>query len=312
MTGGTEPARVGRRERTGNAPIALLLGAIWGFTYLVIKWGLRDTGPMTLGALRVLVGSAGLLTLARWREGPMPTSAQAHRQIALVGLLQVGLFVALLNLGTARVGAGIAALIVYTQPLLVAALGAVWFQVRLDRLQVVGLLAGVFGLVLVLSNRLQSGGEAVRPGYALLFAAALSWTLGILLFKRFRPALPFLWAVALQTVYGAIPLVIAAVALEGLAMHVTARLLAVTLFLGIVASGLAYLLWFRLLTGASAVVASVSLLLVPIYASLFGALLLGEKWTALSFLGAFFILASIGLVSRPAPQSGLDKVCESA
>jgi len=77
---------------------AWALGAIWGVTFLVIQWGLRDAGPVTLGALRVLTGAFGLLILARMLARPVPKSRQPHLEIVAVGVIQVGLFGALLNI----------------------------------------------------------------------------------------------------------------------------------------------------------------------------------------------------------------------
>ncbi len=284
--------------------IALALGLLWGFTFLAIKWGLRDAGPLTLAALRVLIGAIGLIVVA-WRgAGPMPMSGRAHRQIAAVGLIQVAAFSAFLNLGTSRAGIGVASLIVYSQPAIVAVLAVVWLGERLRGVQVARVLLGLAGLVLVVSG--QIGVEAAIPwsSYLLLAGAALAWAVGAMLFRRLKPALPFLWAIALQTIYGGIPIGIAAVVIEGPEVRVTARLVALSLFLGFGASGLAYLLWFRLLTGPSAVAASTSLLLVPLCAAVFGSVALRETWTALSVAGASCIVGSIFLVNRGLSPAG--------
>jgi len=277
---------------------ALALGALWGFTFLVIKWGLRDAGPITLAALRVLIGALGLIVLARFGAGPMPMSRRAHLQIAAVGLIQVGLFGALLNLGTTHAGIGVASLIVYSQPVIVAVLAVVWLGERPRGVQVGGVLVGLAGLILVVSG--QVGVDAAIPwsSYLLLFGAALAWAVGAMLFRRLRPALPFLWAVALQTAYAGIPLGVAAVVIEGPEVRLTARLVAASLFLGFGGSGLAYLLWFRLLSGPSAVAASTSLLLVPLCAAVFGSLALRETWTPVSLGGAGCIAGSIFLAHR--------------
>jgi len=277
---------------------ALVLGAVWGLTFLVIKWGLRDAGPVTLGALRVLVGAVGLVTLARLLAGPVPRSGRAHLEIAAVGMIQVGVFGALLNLGTARTNVGVTSLIIYSQPAIVAVLAVRWLGERLRPSQAVGVAVGVVGLALVVLG--QQGIETGAPwvGYALLIGAATSWAAGAVLFRRLRPALPFLWAVALQTAYAGVALCGAAVVSEGPDVRFTGRLVLVTLFLGFGASGLAYLLWFRLLVGPSAVAASTSLLFVPLWAAVFGVVLRGERWTMSAVSGGICILGGVWLVYR--------------
>lgn len=281
---------------------SVTIGAIWGFTYVAVKWGLRYTGPMTLGLLRVTLGAAALLTLARTLSGPMPRSPRLHVKLALIGLLGVALFIALLNIGTARVNAGTAALIVYSQPLILAALAPLVLHERISRVQVAGVLLGMLGLVLVVSSRLAGGGGS-WTGYAALLGCALSWSFSTVLFKKLAPEVSLLWGVALQVTYSVPPLLLASVAAEGVRMSVTGSLVAIAVFLGACASGLAYVLWFNLLTAASALVASVSVLLVPLFAALFGAVILGEHWTVISALGAFCIIGSIALVYR-APGTG--------
>ena len=298
-----------RGERVAGGLIALALGLLWGFTFLAIAWGLRDAGPLTLAALRVLIGAIGLIVVARCGAGPMPMSGRAHLQIAAVGLIQVAVFSACLNLGTSHAGIGVGSLIVYSQPAIVAVLAVVWLGERLRGVQVAGVLLGLIGLILVVSGQIGVDAAILWSSYLLLAGAALSWAVGAMLFRRLKPALPFLWAVALQTVYGGIPLGAVAVVVEGPEARLTGRLVAISLFLGFGSSGLAYLLWFRLLTGPSAVAASASLLLVPLCAAAFGSLALGETWTILPAVGAGCIVLANRGTSPPArpidePQSG--------
>jgi len=273
-----------------------VLGAIWGFTFLVIKWGLRDSGPITLSALRVAVGAVGLLALARLRAGRMPRAGRAHLEIATFGVIQVGVFGALLNLGTARADVGVTSLVIFSQPAIVAVLAVVMLGERLRLAQALGVIIGVCGLVLVVLG--QQGIETAGPwvGYALLVGAAASWALGAVLFRRLRLALPFLWAVALQTAYAAVFLSAASVVSEEPDLRVTGRLIVVALFLGVNASGIAYLLWFRLLVGPSAGAASTPLLLVPLWAAFFGVALRGERWSAPAVAGGLCILGSVWFV----------------
>lgn len=276
----------------------LVLGAVWGFTFLVIKWGLRDAGPVTLGALRVLVGAVGLVALARLLAGPVPRAGRAHLEIAAVGVIQVGVFGVLLNLGTARADVGVTSLIIYSQPAIVAVLAVLWLGERLRPVQAIGVAVGICGLALVVVGQQRFASDAPWGGYALLIGAAMSWATGAVLFRRLRPALPFRWAVALQTAYAATVLGAAAVASEGPELRFTGRLVLVVLFLGFGASGLAYLLWFRLLVGPSAVAASTSLLLVPLWAAVFGVVLRGERWSTPAVAGGVCVLGSVWLVHR--------------
>lgn len=291
--------------RAQDVASSVAIGAIWGFTYVAVKWGLRDTGPMTLGLLRVVLGAVTLLVLAGALSGPMPRSPRLHGQLAAIGLLGVAVFIALLNIGTARVNAGTAALIVYSQPLVLAVLAPLVLHERISKVQVAGVLLGMLGLLLVVFSRLAGGGSWI--GYAALLGCALSWSLSTVVFKKVAPEVSLLWGVALQVAYSIPPLLLASVLAEGVQVHVTVRLAVIAVFLGAGASGLAYLLWFNLLGGASALVASVSVLLVPLFAALFGAVILGEHWSIVSAIGALCIIGSIALVYR-APGGKTEEV----
>ena len=168
---------------------------------------------------------------------------------------------------------------IFNQPAIVALLAVVFLVERLRLGQIAGIVIGICGLALVVVG--QHGNEAGVSWvtYPLLLGAAASWAIGAVRFRRLQPALSFLWAVALQTAYAAVLFTVAAVVSEGPDVHTIGRLVLVVGFLGFGASGLAYLLWFRLLTGPSAVTASTSRLLVPLWAVVFG-LLRGEQWNA--------------------------------
>jgi drug/metabolite transporter (DMT)-like permease len=283
---------------------------IWGFTYVAVRIALRDAAPFTLAFGRATLATALLTTVAVLSRRPAPRGRRAHAFIALVGVLNVSGLAGLMSLGLATVPAGEASLITYTQPLQVALLSRLLLGERLAPRQLLGLLVGFGGMVVVLLPRL-TGGVASPIGYAALLLGAFSWGLSAVIFRwggrpgSGVPKIDVLWLSALQAAYGAVPLFLAGLALEGLRVRWTLELLWSGGFSGLMAGGVANLLWFHLLTRRSATVVAAYVFLVPAFAVFFGGVVLGEPLTINVALGGLLTLAGIALVTRaPAPRPG--------
>jgi probable blue pigment (indigoidine) exporter len=211
----------------------------------------------------------------------------------LVGGMLIGLTV---------VGAGEASLLTYTQPFLVALLSAPLLGERLTVRQIASLALGFAGVALVLAPRLEGGGAAPWWGYAAILAGAASWALSAVIYRRARTLgrveIDVLWLAALQTVYGGLPFLVVAFVVERWRFNPTLGLLWTSLFVGLLAAGVANLLWFHLLSRHAATVVSTYVFLVPAFAVAFGALVLGEPLSPTLLGGGAVTLAGIALVSR--------------
>jgi probable blue pigment (indigoidine) exporter len=283
----------------------LAIYLIWGFTYAATRIALRDAAPFTLAFGRSVLAAMLLTAAALAMRRPWPGSWSAHAFAAVVGVLNVSGLAGLMSLGLATVPAGEASLLTYTQPLQVALLSALLLGERLSRRQLVGLLIGFGGMVVVLLPKL-SGGVASPIGYAALLVGAFSWALSAVVFRwggrpgGRPPKIDVVWLSALQVTYGALPLFLVGVLFEGLRVTWTASLLWSAGFVGVMAGGVANLLWFYMLTKRSATVVSAYVFLVPAFAVLFGGLVLGEELTVSVVAGGLLTLVGIALVTRVA------------
>jgi drug/metabolite transporter (DMT)-like permease len=298
------PARSWSPGLAATPLLVLLLYVIWGFTYVALKIGLQWTGPLTMAGLRGLLAGVALSGLAVLMRRPLPAGVHIHGRIAVVGLLNVAGLAGLMSVGLTAVSAGETSLLIYTQPLQVAALSAVLFGERLSRRQMVGVLLGFAGMAIVLSPRVQVGATPAWWAYGALLIGAFCWALSAVLYRHWQRAgsplarADILWVTALQALYGSLPLLVAAVVLEGLALTPSIGLAWTLLYTGLLASGLANLLWFYLLTRQSATVVSTYVFLVPAFAVTFGALVLAEPVTPALLAGGLLTLLGIALVSR--------------
>jgi drug/metabolite transporter (DMT)-like permease len=282
----------------------LLLSVLWGAAYLFMRAAVPAFGPAALIALRMGIAVAVLLPLLAWRGG----FAQLWSQ-PLALLVQALPFTALpfLMLGFAaqHLTAGLLAVLNATAPLFAALLSHFVFHDRLGRWRSAGLVIGFGGVALLtagsVSFRSTQGLLAVG---AVLLTSAL-WALGANYTRRRLGGMDSL------------ALTVGSLALASLAL---APLAAVTwpatppplrawiemAFLGVVSSGMGFLLYYRLLRRIGPVRAMSVTFLNPVVALVAGAIYLGEAISLQTLIGAAVVLAGTALAlglwpARPAP-----------
>ena len=280
-----------------NLLLTAVVPMIWGSTYLVTTEFLPADRPLLAGALRAL--PIGLIIVALYRK--LPQGVWLWR-VTVLGILNIGLFFALLFLSAYRLPGGVAATLGAIQPLLVA--GIAWFLLsqRPSKLTIFAGLAGVLGvglLVLTPSTSLDPVGVTAA------FAGTVSMAIGIVLAKRWARPAPLLLLTGWQLVVGGIFLAALSLLVEGLPPKLSSTNLVGFGYLGVIGTGLAYTLWFR---GIEKLGVSVSFLglLSPMVATLLGYLVLEQRFTAFQGLGAVTILLSVLLGQWSARRQAIE------
>jgi O-acetylserine/cysteine efflux transporter len=154
---------------------AVLMVLVWGFNFVVIRWGLEVTPPLLLTFLRFLVAAVPLIFFVR------PPRAPWHLVFAY-GCFAFGLQFSLLFAGMAAgMPAGLSSLVIQSQVFFTIALAALYLKEHPGRHQIAGALIAATGLVLV-ALYLPRGGTLL--GFFLVLAAAAAWAIANLLIKR--------------------------------------------------------------------------------------------------------------------------------
>jgi drug/metabolite transporter (DMT)-like permease len=266
------------------------------------RYVVADAGPASLALLRYVVGFLCLVP-ALLAARPLPRFAPRDLlPIALLGAMQFGLLIALLNFGMRTVTAGRAALLFATFPLMTMALAALLGHERLTARKLVGILLTIAGVALALGEKLAATkaseswlGEAAILGSA--FCGALCSVLYRPYLKRY-PALPT----------GALAMLASVVFLAVLAAGegffaappaFTMKGWLAILFIG-ASSGIGYFLWLWALRHTAATNVTIFLALSPITAALLGALLLGEALSAAALGGLVAVLLGLVVALMPA------------
>lgn len=272
-----------------------LLAAIWGGSFLFMRIAVPDFGPLPLMAVRCAVGAAVLLPLLAWQRGLAPLRERPGA-FALVGLLNSALPFALFGYAMLSITAGFASLLNATVPMFAALVAYLWFGEAPGRRRLAGLVLGLAGVTVLVAGRgsIAPGGDLAAVLAAL--AAALSYAVAAGHARRHMAGTPSL-ALAAGSQVGAAVLLAVPAALTWPERAPGAGAWAAALVLGAVCTGLAYVLYFRLLTRAGATTATAVTFLVPVFGILWGALFLGERPTATMIAGGVVILAGTALAT---------------
>jgi drug/metabolite transporter (DMT)-like permease len=275
-----------------------VLCLVWSLAFVVFHVGLREAPPLTFTAVRAIVAGLSLVAYLLATGQRLPVGRRAHLTAVVLGAVNVAAFQGLQAMALQRISAGEAAILIYLQPLLVAVGARLFLSESLTGRQIVGLVVGFAGVVTVLGAQAAPRGGSAWLGYLLGVGAALGWAGGTILFKRFAADLDLLGTAALQSLYGALPLVPLAIIFEGFRFPLTFGVVWTTLYAGLGASALAYVIWFSLLRRHGATRVSSWVFLVPLLAVIFDALLLGSRPGIPAIVGGALVVSGIWLVNR--------------
>ena len=272
---------------------------IWSTGFIVAKYGMPYTDPMTFLTLRFAGVLVVMLPLALWWRPQWPTrSAAGH--IAVAGMLMhVGYLGGVWTAIKLGMPAGISALIVGLQPVLTAFLAARVAE-QVSARQWLGLIFGFSGVAIVLSDKLGFEGVTVW-GVLLCFMALISFTAGTLYQKRFCPMFDLRAGTMIQ--YAASMVVTAVLMLAFEPMHVIwsnemiGALVWSVLFLSIGAMSL----WFVLLRQGAATRVSSLIYLTPPTVAVMAWILFDEALSLWVALGTLVTVIGVWLVTRTRP-----------
>lgn len=287
----------------------LLLAAIWGASFLFMRLGAHEFGAIPLAALRVAGASLLLLPLLAMRQG-LGELRQYWRALLVVGLLNSALPFALYSYAALSISAGLSSILNATTPLWGAIVAWIWLGQGLSGSRIMGLALGFAGVVFLAWE--QASFKPGGSGWAVLacLLATLCYGIAANYTKRQLSACSPL-AVATGSQFSA------ALLLAGPALWLRPEALpsagawAAAAGLALLCTGVAYILYFRLMSriGPSNTIAVT--FLIPGFAVVWGWLFLAEAFTwtmaggcAIVLLGTALALGLLKLRAQPAALSG--------
>lgn len=283
-------------NRDWRTPLEILtLGAIWGGSFLFMRIAAADFGPFALVETRIALGAAILLPFL-WRERARVTPAH-WRRFAIIGALNSAIPFSLFAWGAERAPAGIGAIANSMTVLFVALIAFAVYGERIGTRRAIALLTGFVGVVVLMSGK--TAGDNIAMAALAGTAASFLYGFAVNFTKRWLADLPPLAAVAGTLSCSAVmvaPFAMASWPTQSPPLLSWGSAIA----LGIVCTGIAYAVFFRLIQRISAPRAATCNYLIPVFGVLWGWLLLGEVPTPTMLVSGILILGSV-VVSQHEP-----------
>jgi drug/metabolite transporter (DMT)-like permease len=279
----------------------LLLAALWGGSFLFMRMTASVVGPAWLILARVGLAAIFLWMVAKWFKKGLQAS-QYWRHYLVLGFFNSALPFLLFAYAAQTISASLLSILNATAPMWAAIIAVVWLQSELSMYKWVGMGFGLVGVALLAgieSMTLPAGGMwAIAAGLVatLSYGIATNYTKVAPNVESFSNAHGSMWAATLVM----IPVALATPMPDEISMVPTG--LAV-LALGIVCSGVAYLIYFSLIADFGGVSALTVTFLIPVFGTIWGAWLLGEPVTWTTVGGGLLVLLGTAMVTGFSPMT---------
>jgi drug/metabolite transporter (DMT)-like permease len=288
-------------SRPAYFALVLTFCLLWASAFSVTKFVLPVSPPLLFLGIRFLVAGAILVGVAAIRG---ELRAAVHGRIPWAALLGLGLLNQALYQGLSWEGmrstsAGLATIIVSTNPILIAVVAAPMLGERLGARRLLGLLLGLGGVAFIVRDRIAVGES--WHGVAFLAGALAAMVAGTIAFKRMHPSIPLAVSVGAQQLGAGAVLLATGLLTEDRGRVILGTQYALTMAWFVLAISVgALMLWFFLLRRGSAGSASALHFLIPPIGLLINWATLGERVGLIDLIGVVPVVLGIWLATRPA------------
>lgn len=275
----------------------LLLAAVWGASFLFMRIGVIEFGPFATAGVRVAIASAFLLPLLLYK-GLGPQLRLHWRHVFFVGVLNSAIPFVCFSFALLSITTGLASMLNATVPLFGALVAWFWLHDKPTRTRTLGLLVGFMGAAMLAWDQagVKAGASGIAPVWAVLaglfacacYAVSASYT------RRFLADVPALVIATGSQIGAMLSLALPALWFRPTQMPSVSAWLAL-LAVGVFSSGIAYILFFRLIANAGPSRALSVTYVVPVFAVLYGLIFLGEQVTPWMLLCGAVIIAGTAL-----------------
>ncbi|WDE03112.1 DMT family transporter [Thalassomonas viridans] len=278
----------------------VLLAAIWGASFMFMRIGSPEFGPVLFMAMRTLIASLLLLPLLYLYRQQTALKGQWPK-LFFVGSLNTALPFVLFGYATLTLSAGLTSILNTTTPMFGVLVAYLWFKDKLSLSAVAGIILGCLGVYLLMYDKIavtrgpEESGSILLPVLAVM-AAAMCYAISANFTKRYLSHIkPLAQATGSQL---AATVLLAPVSLFFLPESVPSPM-AITsvVLLGTVCTGIAYIIFFRLIAALGPANAMSVTYLIPVFGVFWGAMFLNEAVTLSMLAGGGCILTGVALIT---------------
>ncbi len=295
------------RTRRGRDPVDLILllalGVLWGGAFLAIKIAIPHIPPLTQAAARTLIAALLLVGFLAWRGTSMPLDWGSWRNFAIMGFLGAAAPFTLIAFGEIRVDASLAAILTGAAPIFAVGLSHLFSSdERLTWRRGGGVMLGFAGIMILFGPQAWAEGSGETMGQLAIIAAALCYAAAAVFGHRLRHVKVSVLSTGTMIASAAMLLPAALIFEAPWTLRPSAGAVAAIIVLGSVMTGLATLMFFRVLASAGANFAAQVNFLAPAAGVIGGVVLLGEVLAPVAIAALVLILLGVAVV-HSAPLS---------
>lgn len=270
----------------------IFLAAVWGASFMFMRVGVPEFGAYAFGGLRV--GIAGLVLLPLLLK---PTRLQEYKanwlKLSLIGVISTGAPFMLFSFAAYQINAGTLSVINAAVPVITGVIAHCFFRDYLSKQQFVGLIVGVLGVALLVSDGLDSGSGSLWA-FAAALGACLCYAVSSNLAKRYLAGIsPMTTASSglLASGFVTLPLVIYHFPTASVSWAAWGAVIAIA----VISTAAAMIIFYVVLQSIGPTKTVTVTLLIPLFGIFWGATLLGEQVSADMLLGTIVILSGTAL-----------------
>ena len=278
--------------------ILIALALIWGSSFILIKKGLDGLNPFQLGSLRIIFCAVFLLIIGF--NSLKAIALHQWKYIALTSLFGTFIPAYLFAIAQTKVSSSICSILNSLTPLNTLILGAIVFGLNFRRNQIFGIIIGLIGTVVLIFNGRAQGVSEDNSYSVFVLIATVCYATNVNLIKKYLSDMKPLSITTGNFLVMLVPAIFILYFTDFSAkmdLQATQHAMIFVMILGIVGTGVANVIFYKLIQISTPIFASSVTYLIPIVACLWG-ILDNEMLTPLQFLGAFIILIGVYLSSK--------------
>ncbi|MBJ6986222.1 DMT family transporter [Devosia sp. MC521] len=267
----------------------VLLGSIWGCSFIFNAVLIRELSPLWITTLRVGIGAIGCWAILFLLKKPVPRDPKLWGQLALLGVIAYAIPFALFPTAQAHLASGVAAIINALTPMMTAIMSHFWpGGEKSGPRKFIGVGIGFVGAAILVSPALQSDGNTALWAVGACLAATLCYALSLNITRSYKHVEPTAFA-AIALTGSAILSLPVALSLNGLPQITQIETLGSLLGLGLLSTALTFLIMYRILPRVGATNFATTTFIAPISTLILGTFLLGEAILPIQILGMLVI-----------------------
>ena len=266
----------------------LLTSALWGSSFLMMKYALEELDPFQISFYRIFIGMV-FINLLNIKKVNIPLSQ--HKYLALVGTLWMALPFFLFAKAEETISSSLAGLINGSTPIFISLIAYVVFKENISNIQKTYLVTGFLGIYLVsfgFNNFLLD----LNLGAFLALLASISYGFAANIVQPLIKKYGSLNTLKIALRYGTLFSFIALLPSSSLVLPTVGDSLFPMLLLGIGSSGIAFLSFYKLIDDVGAVAGSITVYIIPIFSVIFGYMFLNEYTSSIQMIGIFIVIIS--------------------